>query len=135
MSFTRERVVTAVRPVLFASAAVITVALIAVLDYATGPSLSMAFFYIIPVVAVTAVVGRRSGYAVMAASGVAAVVSDVILPPHFSQAIKKRILVAQSLYAFGALLCLFDNAWSIGFIVLVQLNYAIAPRFRSRRMN
>jgi hypothetical protein len=42
----------------------------------------------------------------------------------------RRILIAQSLYAFGALLCIFNTYWSIGFIVLVQLNYAIAPRFR-----
>jgi len=47
-----------------------------------------------------------------------------------SCAIERRILIAQSLYAFGALLCLFNPYWSIGFIVLVQLNYAIAPRFR-----
>jgi len=32
------------------------------------------------------------------------------------------------LYAFGALLCVIDARLSIGFIVLVQLNYAIAPR-------
>ena len=45
-------------------------------------------------------------------------------------AIERRILIAQSLYAFGALLCVFNTYWSIGFIVLVQLNYAIAPRLR-----
>jgi len=45
-------------------------------------------------------------------------------------AIERRILIAQSLYAFGALLCFFNTYWSIGFIVLVQLNYAIAPRFK-----
>lgn len=45
-------------------------------------------------------------------------------------AIERRILIAQSLYAFGALLCLINTYWSIGFIVLVQLNYAIAPRIR-----
>jgi uncharacterized membrane protein len=45
-------------------------------------------------------------------------------------AIERRILIAQSLYAFGALLCIFNTYWSIGFIVLVQLNYAIAPRIR-----
>jgi uncharacterized membrane protein len=47
-------------------------------------------------------------------------------------AIERRILIAQSLYAFGALLCVFNTYWSIGFIVLVQLNYAIAPRPLSR---
>jgi hypothetical protein len=32
------------------------------------------------------------------------------------------------LYAVGALLCVIDTTWSIRFIVLVQLNYAVAPR-------
>ncbi len=45
-------------------------------------------------------------------------------------AIERRILIAQSLYALGALLCVVNTYWSIGFIVLVQLNYAIAPRFK-----
>jgi hypothetical protein len=44
-------------------------------------------------------------------------------------AICRRIVSGQSLYAFGALLCLFSTYWSIAFIVVVQLNYAIAPRF------
>lgn len=47
-------------------------------------------------------------------------------------AICRRILIAQSLYAFGALLCAVSNYLSIGLIVLVQLNYAIAPRFGKR---
>jgi len=47
-------------------------------------------------------------------------------------AICRRILIAQSLYAFGALLCVFSNYLSIVFIVLVQLNYAFAPRFGKR---
>jgi len=54
-------------------------------------------------------------------------VKDEVTTP-VSKAIKRRILIAQSLYAFGALLCLIDTWWSIGFIVAVQLNYAIAPR-------
>jgi uncharacterized membrane protein len=44
-------------------------------------------------------------------------------------AICRRIIVAQSLYALGAMLCIFSTYWSIGFIVLVQLNFALAPRF------
>jgi hypothetical protein len=40
-----------------------------------------------------------------------------------------RIVIAQSLYAFGALLCIINTYVSIGFIVLVQLNYPLAPRF------
>ena len=39
-----------------------------------------------------------------------------------------RIFAAQSLYTLGLLLCLIDTYWSIVFLVLVQLNYAIAPR-------
>jgi uncharacterized membrane protein len=42
---------------------------------------------------------------------------------------QRRIVIAQSLYAFGALLCVINTYLSIGFIMLVQLNYAIAPRF------
>jgi hypothetical protein len=38
------------------------------------------------------------------------------------------VVFAQALYALGAALCFFSTYWSIGFIVLVQLNYAIAPR-------
>ena len=48
--------------------------------------------------------------------------------PEVSHAIRRRIVVAQALYAFGAALCLIDTRLSIGFIVLVQLNFAIAPR-------
>ncbi len=48
-------------------------------------------------------------------------------PPDVFEAIEKRILVAQTLYAIGAALCAVNTYWSIGFIVLVQLNYAIAP--------
>lgn len=43
-----------------------------------------------------------------------------------SAAIKKRIISAQALYLFGALLCFINAYLSIGFIVLVQLNYAFA---------
>jgi len=49
-------------------------------------------------------------------------------PPEVPAAICRRIRIAQSFYAFGALLCIFNTYWSIGFIVLVQLNYAFAPR-------
>src|SRR2546426_4548650 len=48
--------------------------------------------------------------------------------PTVSALIKRRIIVAQALYAFGALLCFIDPLWSIAFIVLVQLNFAIAPK-------
>jgi len=55
------------------------------------------------------------------------------LSPEVSAGIKRRIVIAQSLYAFGALLCIVNTYWSIGFIVLVQLNYAVAPRLPLRR--
>jgi hypothetical protein len=46
------------------------------------------------------------------------------------KAIERRILVAQALYAAGAALCVVNTYASIGFIVLVQLHFAIAPRIR-----
>jgi uncharacterized membrane protein len=54
------------------------------------------------------------------------------ISPEVTTAIKHRIVIGQSLYAFGALLCVISTYWSIGFIVLVQLNYSIAPRFLQR---
>jgi uncharacterized membrane protein len=44
--------------------------------------------------------------------------------------IERRIIFAQGLYAVGAALCVISTFASIGFIVLVQLNYAVAPRWR-----
>jgi len=49
-------------------------------------------------------------------------------PEAVSKAIERRILIAQVLYAAGAALCVFDTYWSIGFIVLVQLNFALGLR-------
>jgi uncharacterized membrane protein len=51
------------------------------------------------------------------------------MPAHVSDAIRRRIVIAQSLYGFGALLCFFNTYWSIAVFVVVQLNYVIAPRF------
>jgi TMEM175 potassium channel family protein len=49
-------------------------------------------------------------------------------PVEMRSAVVRRILIAQSLYAFGALLCVVNTYVSIAVIVLVQLNYVIAPR-------
>jgi demethoxyubiquinone hydroxylase (CLK1/Coq7/Cat5 family) len=43
-------------------------------------------------------------------------------------AVCRRIFYAQGLYALGAALRVLGTRWSIGFIVLVQLNYAVAPK-------
>jgi len=56
--------------------------------------------------------------------------SDIL--PEVTIAIKRRIMIAQSLYLLGALLCVFNTYWSIALIVLVQLNYAIAPQMPRR---
>lgn len=48
--------------------------------------------------------------------------------PEIRAAVVRRVVIAQALYAFGALLCIINTYWSIAFIVLVQLNYALAPR-------
>ena len=47
-----------------------------------------------------------------------------------SSAIRRRIVVAQSLYALGALVGLFNVTLGIGLIIAIQLNYAVAPRLR-----
>ena len=49
-------------------------------------------------------------------------------PDEVRASICRRILIAQSLYAAGAALCVINTWVSIGAIVLVQLNYAVAPR-------
>jgi uncharacterized membrane protein len=49
-------------------------------------------------------------------------------PGEIHTSICRRILIAQSLYAIGAALCFIHTYVSIVVIVLVQLNYAIAPR-------
>lgn len=54
------------------------------------------------------------------------------VPQGIPAAFYRRIVTAQSLYAFGALLCLINTYWSIGFIVLVQLNYVFALRYWRR---
>jgi len=54
-------------------------------------------------------------------------------PEEVRNSICRRIVIAQSLYAAGAALC-FIHVWlSIGAIVLVQLNYALAPRLWGRK--
>jgi len=51
------------------------------------------------------------------------------VPADIHPAVVRRIVIAQSLYAAGAALCFFNTFYSIAAIVLVQVNYAIAPRF------
>jgi uncharacterized membrane protein len=53
-------------------------------------------------------------------------------PKEVSASICKRVFIAQSLYAAGAALCVINTWVSIAAIVLVQLNYAIAPRWKRR---
>ena len=50
-------------------------------------------------------------------------------PPDIHPAVVRRIVIAQSLYAGGAALCFLNTYYSIAAIVLVQVNYAIAPQF------
>ena len=54
------------------------------------------------------------------------------MPSDVPPAICRRIVIGQSLYALGALLCVFSTYWSIAFFVLVQLYFAIAPRLGRR---
>jgi hypothetical protein len=50
-------------------------------------------------------------------------------PAEIHPAVVRRIVIAQSLYAGGAAPCFLNTYYSIAAIVLVQVNYAIAPRF------
>jgi uncharacterized membrane protein len=52
------------------------------------------------------------------------------VPADAPAAICRRIVIGQALYAVGASLCVVDTYVSIAFIVLAQVNFAIAPRFR-----
>ncbi len=54
-------------------------------------------------------------------------------PEEVRASICKRVVIAQSLYAGGAALCVINTWVSIGAIVLVQLNYAVAPRLWGRK--
>lgn len=49
-------------------------------------------------------------------------------PQGICGAVLSRVLIAQLLYALGAALCVINTYWSLGFIILVQLNYVFAPR-------
>ncbi len=49
-------------------------------------------------------------------------------PPEIAGAICRRIIYAQALYAFGAALGLVHVGLGVAFILLVQLNYVIAPK-------
>jgi len=46
------------------------------------------------------------------------------------KAVERRIITAQAVYAVSAALCAISTYVSIAAIVLVQLNYALAPKIR-----
>lgn len=52
------------------------------------------------------------------------------IPAEIQMVMRWRIVSAQMLYAFGAMLCIFSTYWSIGFIILVQLNYTFGPQLK-----
>jgi uncharacterized membrane protein len=54
-------------------------------------------------------------------------------PTEVRLSICRRVLIAQLLYAGGAALCIINTWVSIGAIMLVQLNYAIAPGVGRRK--
>ena len=81
-------------------------------------------FYWINILLLGAILYGSRGYALRAG-----LVKDD-LPADVSAAICRRIVIDEELYAAGALLCFINTYWSIAFILFVQLNYAVAPRFR-----
>ena len=44
------------------------------------------------------------------------------------KAVRRRVFIAQGLYLLATVLCVLDTRLSIGLIVAIQLNYAVAPR-------
>jgi uncharacterized membrane protein len=54
---------------------------------------------------------------------------DPAVPEHIKGTVCRRIVVTQSWYAVGAALCLLpiSTYWSIGFIIMLQLNFALSP--------
>jgi uncharacterized membrane protein len=49
-------------------------------------------------------------------------------PKELLGAFRRRVIVAQSLYAVGAVVGLLSVPLGLGLIILIQLNYALAPR-------
>jgi uncharacterized membrane protein len=47
-----------------------------------------------------------------------------------SEAVRRRIVIAQSLYGVGAVAGVVSPLLGIGLVLLIQLNYALAPRLR-----
>lgn len=83
----------------------------------------------------TRLLAEYAGYRTALISWICATRSRLVkddMPADVSAAICRRIVIGQALYAFGALLCVFNTYWSIAFIVLVQLYYAIGPHLPRR---
>ena len=53
----------------------------------------------------------------------------MILRQKRQRAVVRRIAVAQTLYACGSVLCFLNTYDAIAAIALVEVNYAIAPKF------
>jgi TMEM175 potassium channel family protein len=68
-------------------------------------------------------------YACWARSVKAKLVRDDVTG-ELDRAVRRRVIGAQALYAAGAALCVINTYVSIAFIVLVQINFVVAPRIR-----
>ncbi len=66
-------------------------------------------------------------YAAWAYSERAGLIADSA-PAEFSRAIRRRIIVAQALYLAGALAGLYSPPLGVALIIVIQINYAVAPR-------
>jgi signal transduction histidine kinase len=71
-------------PLLVAVLGLAFIAVVSVLDYLTGPELSLSLLYLMPIGLVTWNLGRRWGAAAVVVSTVAALVSDVLSSPSTS---------------------------------------------------
>jgi signal transduction histidine kinase len=64
---------------------VVVAAAIGLVDYSTGPNVSLSVFYLLPILVVTLEAGRRAGYVTAAASAVAWAAADALTNTPYSR--------------------------------------------------
>jgi signal transduction histidine kinase len=74
--------------------AVLAVTAIGLVDYVSGPVLSMSVFYLIPIAWVTVLAGRNVGVCVAVLAAVAGLLSDVVFQSHYNHRLEAAVNVA-----------------------------------------
>jgi len=86
--------------------AYLSVVIIAIIDYTTGPYVSMLVFYLIPIIITSWFVGRRAGLLISVVSAIACSIHDALFFPVSSSdtAISWLVLLWNPLISFGVFL-------------------------------